>query len=221
MVDDSNKAHIIFNIEKMFKKYELKYLQFDTSIYHNQNFKLLKKDYGTGRVGLLFYLTMHLNFVDNKLLFDQDKLLKLGIVKKNDIPLLLKFIEYDLLQLDVNNNIYSTKLIENNYIMKIKTANREINKLNESDAIFHYSLKSCEEIQNQYSQEGNINVIMKTEKKTGIIEENKDITNDNNKTSNIVINGKQSLDKFLADKFSNDEEKEENYLKNINLAKTN
>lgn len=40
-------------------------------------------------------------------------------------------------------------------------------------------------------------------------------------TSNIVINGKQSLDKFLADKFSNDEEKEENYLKNINLVKTN
>ena len=127
-------------------------------------------------------------------------------------------------------------LFENLYIMKKQVAAREINKLNTNELNIKYSLKSHFEILKQYQEKGSFIVLKAENTITGEIYNKFVCPNDyfegkpkvnlltgevGNITSNIVNLGKLNLDKFLADKNSNDEENEENNLKNFNFVKTN
>jgi len=244
MENDSNKKEesninefeIYNNLERMFRRYELSYLQFDINFFNSKEYKSIYYNFGDKGIGFFFRLYKELFSNNNELNYDVNQLIKFKIIKKNEVVMLNFIIGLDLFSVNAANILYSKMLFENLYIMKKQVAAREINKLNTNELNIKYSLKSHFEILKQYQEKGSFIVLKAENTITGEIYNKFVCPNDyfegkpkvnlltgevGNITSNIVNLGKLNLDKFLADKNSNDEENEENNLKNFNLVKTN
>ncbi len=248
MVDDSNKKEdtinefeIYNNLEKMFRRYELSYIQFDLNFFNSKEYKSIFYNFGDKGIGFYFRLYKELFSSNNEIKYDINQLINFKIIKKNEVGLLNYIIKLDLFSVNAANILYSKMLFENLYIMKKQVAAREINRLNGNKLNIKYTLKSCFEILKQYQEEGNFIVLTGKDKDTGEIcnkyvcpsdyFEGKPKVNlltgevgaktsnnlltgtieNNDIDPNIVIKGKLKIDKHLAENCSNKYENGDEY----------
>jgi len=177
MENDSNKKEesninefeIYNNLERMFRRYELSYIQFDINFFNSKEYKSIYYNFGDKGIGFFFRLYKELFSNNNELNYDVNQLIKFKIIKKNEVDMLNYIIELDLFSINAANVLYSKMLFENLYIMKKQVAAREINKLNTNESNIKYSLKSCVEILKQYQEVGNFIVLTGKNKDTGEI----------------------------------------------------
>ncbi len=177
MENDSNKKdesninefEIYNNLERMFRRYELSYIQFDINFFHSKEYKSIYYNFKDKGIGFYFRLYKELFSNNNELNYDVNQLINFDIIKKNEVGLLNYIIELDLFSVNAANNLYSKKLFENLYVMKKSVAAREVNRLNGNKLNIKYSLKSCVEILKEYQQIGNFIVLTGKDKDTGEI----------------------------------------------------